>query len=173
MLAGHELYSGGRIAFVDRQKLPNGGSLRILLKLKKWISVVLSVSRQEGEILSLGLGRNYYEMVKKEQSKVYHLDNAKNAKEIEDKTMEFVFDIFAGKLQITLGFDDQFNNNITLSNKYSAVSMEVTPEMRQMKRYNGSIFVKVTAEGDSEFYFYSQLTREDATYLKPYTAYFD
>ena len=69
------------------------------------------------------LGRNYYEMVKKDESMTYLVDNSNTAKEIRGKTIEFVFDIFAGKLQIVLGFDDKFTKNITLSNKYSAVSL--------------------------------------------------
>lgn len=124
-------------------------------------------------MLSLNLGRSYNQLVKKDESKVYLLDNTKTANELASNTIEFVFDIFAGKVEIILGFDEQFKKNITLNNKYSAASIEITPEMRQIHHYNGSIYIKVTAESYSEFYFYSQLTREDATYLKPYTAYFD
>ena len=53
------------------------------------------------------------------------------------------------------------------------MSIEITPEMRLKKNFNNIFYINITAEHDAEFYFYSQITREDAAYMKPYTAYFD
>jgi hypothetical protein len=69
-------------------------------------------------------------MIGKGKSMVYKIDTTDIYDFVQDKTIEFVFDIFAGSPKITIGFDKKFNNKIEVNSKSPSISLELTPVIR-------------------------------------------
>jgi hypothetical protein len=45
--------------------------------------------------------------------------------------------------------------------------------VRKRYNYSSTLFIRVITSQTAEYYFYTQLVREDVTYLQPYLTYFD
>jgi len=93
--------------------------------------------------------------------------------ELADETIEFVFDVYSGNPKIEIGFDSEFGRDIAFNRKSAAISYSISPTLRENYNFTDTIYMRVTATMPSEYYFYSKIDREDATYMEPYLAYLD
>lgn len=143
------MYSGGRFSYLTREKVGPGSWLKVYLKLKKGMRVVFSVMRAEDRFVNMQVGRSFFDLVKKGEEKVYLLNTSTYYKQIENKTIQLVFDKFAGTPDITLGFDSAFLKKISVSKKFQAVSVELSPALRIEKGFNKLIYISVIASEDS------------------------
>lgn len=84
-----------------------------------------------------------------------------------------MFDIYSGNPQIDISFTKDFKKTVSLSKKASAVSYSLSPSARKQNGFKDCIFIKVKSTLASEYYFYSQLNRQDVSYIYPYLTYFD
>jgi hypothetical protein len=127
MAESQELFSGGRVAFLTREKVPPGLWIKVYLSISKGISVKFSVIKHTGDWAHLSLGKSYFDMLSPNTSQTYQIDTFELKGEVMHRTIELVFNIFSGNPTITLGFDAQFNNRIVFSRNHPSVSVELTP----------------------------------------------
>jgi len=104
---------------------------------------------------------------------MYFLDLSQQVEELMNKTIELVFDVYSGNPTIEIGFDSSFSNEIPFTRKSSATSYSFPPSLRSDYNFTDSIFIRVSSTVASEYYFYTKVNREDATYIEPYLTYFD
>lgn len=143
MAESQELFSGGRVAFLSRDKAPPGLWIKIYLSISKGISVKFSVIKHTGDWAHLSLGKSYFDMLTSNSSQTYQVDAFQLKGEVMYRTIELVFNLFSGNPAITVGFDAQFNNRIELSRKHPSISVELTSQMRQQYHYDNLLFIKV------------------------------
>jgi hypothetical protein len=101
------------------------------------------------------------------------LNISQQADELTNRTIELIFDVYSGDPEISIGFNSEFTNEIPFVQKSSATSYALSPVVRNDYDFTDSIFIKVTATVASEYYFYTKVNRDDATYMHPYLTYFD
>lgn len=90
-----------------------------------------------------------------------------------DETLELVFDIYSGYPEFQLSIDSSFTSLIDFPQHSSANSILLTPSIRKRVNLTNFLYIRVVTVITAEYYFYTQLVREDVSYLQPYLTYFD
>lgn len=76
-----------------------------------------------------------------------------------------MFDIYSGNPEFLIAFDKNFDNPISYNKKISAVSILLPPNVRSSFKFAGLIYIKVTSQYPSEYYFYTGFIRDDVTFI--------
>lgn len=144
-----------------------------MIKIKKDVSVRFSVISMNDKQLNIDLGKSYFDYVNNQTPKMYTLNTSAYSLNTNNKTLSIVFDIYSGSPDFLISFDPNFNKIIEYNRKTSAVSVLLAPEIRKSFNFTDMIYIKVTSEFSSEFYFYTNFIRNDVTFIEPYYAYLD
>ena len=66
--------------------------------------------------------------------------------QIENETIELVFNCYSGNPSITISPDAQFSKKIEVSRNHPSISVELTPQMRRDNKFLHLVYVKIEAE---------------------------
>ena len=90
---------------MDSKRVPPGSYLKVLLKMKKGMTVIFSVNKHDGTNQHVGLGKSVFDMVQPDSPKNYLIDTKMFQMDIINRTIQLVFDFYSGAADIQVGFD--------------------------------------------------------------------
>lgn len=173
-ITGQSIFWGGEGLYFSKQLFSSTNNwIKIYLAMPPGTEVKLFSKLSKDNSFTVELEETYFNYVTADRPNNIYLNLTNQKDKIKDDTLSLEFVVYAGDPDISVAFDQNFDNQLIGKRNFGALTYLIPSSLRKGPNYQDAIFIKVSSKGNADFSFHSVLHQRSQVSLASGVSYYN